>query len=171
MKHICPHCKIECDIKAGYINRAKKLGVPKYCSKKCSGLARRNDKTTEQKKAEKAAYDKIYHKTDKRKESHKRYNETPAGRATQKRAREKLKEYHLEYCRTPEYRAWKKDYDQLHVAKKHFGAFAEASLILEQISGLVDNREAVQLKGTINKSQKRKRAWLKTKKSNLPQLP
>lgn len=169
MGQTCPYCKKELTVGIGYINRANKLGVPIYCNRICSGLARRT--TREEKKAVKKAYDKIYHKTEKRKESARRYNQTPAGRAMQKRNREQQKTQHLEYCRTPEYRAWKKEYDQLHVAKKHFGEYAESSLLLEKLSAMIDNRLAKQIKGTINKSRKRKRAWLKSKKSNLPQLP
>lgn len=169
MKAICPNCNKEYEGKSGYINRAIKLGVLKYCSRVCSGLARRIERTDEQKRAIKKAYDKIYHQTEKKKESARIYNQTPAGRATQKRNRDQQKEDHLQYCRTPEYREWKKQYDELYNAKIAFGEFAECSLILEKICNIVDNREAVKLKGTYGKSTKRKRAWLKTKKSNLAQ--
>lgn len=169
MEAICKHCGIVFEKRAGHLNRANKLGVPVFCSMEHFMESRRIERTTEEKKAIKKAYDKLYSKTEKRKASARKYNQTPAGRARQKRNREQQKDAHLEYCRTPEYRAWKKEYDSLYTAKKSFGVFAEASLLLEQIAAIVDNREANKLKGTYNKTQKRKRSWLKTRKSNLAQ--
>lgn len=171
MKAICKHCGIEFEKSSGHLNRANKLGVPVFCSKQHFWESRRIERSNEEKKAVKAKYDKEYHKTEKRKASARRYNSSPIGRAMQKRQREKQKQAHLEYCRTPEYRAWKKQYDENYQAKRSFGEFYESGILLKKIAYLVDNREANQLKGTYNKSQKRKRSWLKTQKTNLPQLP
>lgn len=167
MKAVCKHCGIEFEKSAGHLNRANKEGKSVFCTKEHFWASRRIERSDEEKKSIKAEYDKVYHKTEKRKASARKYNATPTGRAMQKRQREKNKERHLAYCRTPEYRAWKVKYDQQHQAKKHFGEYAEASILLEQIAAIVDNREAVKQKGTYNKPIKRKRAWLKTRKSNL----
>lgn len=171
MKCICPYCNIEFEKANNYVNKAKSINAPLYCSKACSGLARRKEITQEQFKANKAEYDKKRRadKAEEIKKQKKEYYKTPSGRATQKRNRNQQKENHLQYCRTPEYREWKRQYDELYNAKLAFGEFAEAALILENICNIVDNREAVKLKGTYGKSTKRKRAWLKTKKSNLAQ--
>lgn len=77
----------------------------------------------EEYKAKKRLYDIEYRKKNKAelKIKNQIYNESPAGRAMQKRNRDKFKQSHLEYCRTPEYRAWKRDYDQEHVFKKLYG--------------------------------------------------
>ena len=89
------------------------------------------------------------------------YNESPAGRAMQKRNREKFKQNHLEYCRTPEYKLYKKQYDKVRVAKQNYGEFFEASIVLNQLDLLIlpEKKEAKIQKGTYNKSQKRKRLW------------
>lgn len=61
-------------------------------------------------KEEKAQYDRQYRAKNKEKIRLRNiaYNESEAGRAMQKRAREKRKQYHVEYCRRPEQRAKEK---------------------------------------------------------------
>jgi Ni,Fe-hydrogenase III large subunit len=110
-------------------------------------------------KEQKREYDRIYREKNKEliKKKKQVYNKSPAGRAMQKRSREKRRDYHLEYCRTEKYKAWKKEYDKEHRAKKKYGEFWESAILLNQISDIVDNRQAVQEKRTINKAQKRKR--------------
>ena len=51
----------------------------------------------------------------------------------QKRAREKRKEEHKKYIKTPKYKAWKKEYDRKHRAKKEYGDFWESHLIIKDI--------------------------------------
>lgn len=161
MTIICPYCKNESDHKTGYVNRAKKLGVPIYCSRVCSGLARR---TTKQEKVEnKRLYDIKYRndKSDYVKQRAKLYNESPAGRAMQKRNREKFKISHAEYIKTEKYKAYKKQYDQIFVAKQKYGVFWESSIVLNKLDEeikpfKIENRIN---NGTSNKSQKRKRLW------------
>lgn len=161
----CNYCGKPLNKTTGEINRAKKAGLSLYCNRECSGLGRRNDKTKEQKKLEKQQYDKEYRNKNKERIKAKKaeYNKTKAGRATQKRDRDKRKEQHLEYCRQPEYRAYKKEYDQKHRAKKQYGEFWESAILLNKIEQQIPNREVKQQKGLINKSQKRKRNYEKTK--------
>ncbi len=157
----CPHCGNQVLKSIGHINRALKLGVPIYCSRVCSGLARRVNRTEEEKKKIKADYDAKYRFTDKSKESKKRYNQTPEGRATQKRNREQQKENHRKYIQSEEYRKWKQAYDQKYHSKKKYGDFWEASIILQRIEEIVlPEKDQIRIQnGTCNKSQKRKRLW------------
>lgn len=173
MEIICNHCGKPSDKKAAYVHRAIKIGAPQYCDKTCAGLARRDNKTKQQKIVEKSEYDRQYRakNVELLKQKKEIYNQSSAGRAMQKRARDKRKEYHKEYIRTESYRKWKHQYDAMYNAKTAFGEFWEASLILEKICQVVDNREAVKLKGTVAKTQKRKRAWLRNRKQSLPPLP
>ena len=73
--------------------------------------------------------------------------------------RKKRMPKHIEYCRQPKYKAWKKEYDRIYRAKKHYGEFWEAAIILNEIQQNVDNREAKKMNKIYNKSKKRKRAY------------
>lgn len=66
-------------------------------------------------------------------EGKRKYNSSPAGRAAQKRNREKMKSNHLEYCRTEKYRKYKKQYDQEYSNKKKYGEFWECMILVEKI--------------------------------------
>lgn len=100
----CSLCGKKADKQTGHVNRARKLGNNLYCSKECSSKGRRL--STEEKKKRKKEYDIKYREKNKEflKEKNRKYNESPAGRAMQKRQREKRKEYHNAYCRKPEQR-------------------------------------------------------------------
>lgn len=167
----CTHCGKDVEKSTGHYNRSVKLGLRFYCDRKCRGQFKQT--SVEQKKAVKAAYDRNYRNTEKRKATAKAYNESPAGRAMQKRQREKKKQYHNEYCRQADYVAWKKQYDQVHKAKKHYGEFWECAILTEQINNtlikMADKAEIRTIQGTNTKSKRRKRQWLKPMK-NLPQL-
>lgn len=165
MNAICPYCKKEFEKKAGYINRANKLGVPIYCNRACSSNARTT--TIEEKKAVKAAYDKQKLLKPEIKAKRKAYNETPKGRDAQKRRRKTRMPKHIEYSRQPEYKKKKHEYDLLRQQKVTLGEFAECGMLLNKIYELIDNREVKQLNGLINKSQIRKRRWLRTQKLSL----
>src|SRR5258708_23138469 len=51
--------------------------------------------------------------------------------------RRKIMPRHVEYCRQPEYVAWKRGYDRTYRAKKDFGPFWEAALLVEDIGNEV----------------------------------
>jgi len=135
MSRNCPHCKQSFQPKTGAANRADKLGVPIYCSRTCSGLARRVNRSAADKKAAKVEYDR------KRREAlgdrlrvEKRaayYANHDANLAKQAELRRRDGEYekHLEYLRTPEYRAKKKQYDE-ELRKAEYGEFAETWRLL-----------------------------------------
>ena len=61
------------------------------------------------------------------------YNESEAGRAMQKRARDKQKESHLEYCRTDKYRKLKCAYDEKNLAKRKYGEYWECMILIKKI--------------------------------------
>lgn len=131
----CPQCGDSFVAETGRANRADKIGAPLYCGRVCAGLARRLavPKTPEQKKAEKAAYDKA------RRE---RLGEVLRGRKCSAyyanhsemlrrlaAYRVKRMPYHVEYCRQPEYKAKKHIYD-LQRNSAEYGEFAEAHRLL-----------------------------------------
>jgi hypothetical protein len=164
VKIICPYCNKESEVRTGCVNRAKKLRVPIYCGRVCSGLARRVNRTTEECKKIKADYDKARLNgplRDKILEEKRQYAKTEAGRASQKRNRTKRMPLHVEYCRQPQYKEYKKQYDKTRVAKQNYGEFWEASIVCNQLEEIIlpEKHEAKIQKGTYNKSQKRKRLW------------
>jgi hypothetical protein len=116
-------------------------------------------------KEEKRLYDIEYRRKNKEriKERQKKYNESPAGRATQKRQREKRKKYHADYIKSDRYRKWKKEYDKNYRSRKEYGEFWECFIILIQIYKLIPNREVKQQLSLNNKSIKRKRNYEKLK--------
>lgn len=157
----CHYCNKEIHKHPSSVNRAVKMGLNLYCNRKCSGLGRRKEKSIDQKKADKAEYDRQYREknSSKIREKKKAYEASERGRAMQKRNREKFKKFHLEYCRTPEYRAWKKKYDHSYKYKLAYGEFHEAAELLYKLEYEIDKRLTRQENNLHNKSQKRKRTW------------
>jgi hypothetical protein len=163
MKVTCEYCGVDIEKATGHVNRARKLGMGLFCDRVCFGLHKRVDRTDEEKKKIKYEYDKKRRAElkDILKQKQKAYNESPAGRAMQKRHREKRKEFHKEYIKSDRYRAWKKNYDEKYHAKKNYGEFFEAAIVLKRIEEVIlpEKQESKIQKGTYNKSQKRKRQW------------
>lgn len=160
----CPICGCEFEISTGHYNRAQKLGLNNYCGKVCSGIGRRVSKTAEQKKKEKAKYDKQYReknieaKTKKAKAYYE--NNKPEILKKMRVYRKRTMPRHVEYCRQPKYKAYKKDYDKQYRAKKLFGDYWESAIILTELEAEYDNREAFKQNKFHNKNaQKRKRQW------------
>jgi hypothetical protein len=159
MKVVCDHCGAEIEKSTGHVNRARGLGLKLFCNRTCFGLFHRTSK--EEKKRLKVAYDKQRRAElkDVLKAKQKAYNESPAGRAMQKRHREKRKEFHKEYIKSEKYRKWKQKYDLKYHAKANYGEYWEAAIILNDIeTDLLPVRLEVKTqKGLLNKSQQRKR--------------
>ena len=159
---------MECAYCGNEINKKVHKGCKNaYCSRECSGLARRKNKTEQQKKAEKRLYDALYRIRNKpilqiKKAEYfkKDYSENPE---KYKAIRRKRYKQHLEYLNTPEYKAYKKEYDRKYRAKKYYGEYWESNLLLQDIELQIDNREVKQQLNLINKSQKRKRNYEKSK--------
>jgi alpha-ketoglutarate-dependent taurine dioxygenase len=159
----CAHCGRTASRTIGHVNRARAQGLNLYCSRKCSGLGRRDKRTKAEKKEAKRLYDLEYRANnleyilERKREYHLRTYD-PAKEAIK---RKKKMPWHIEYCRQPEYRKWKAEYDKKHRASKYFGPFADAYLTLRQIETEIRERatdyEVRQEKGTLNKSQQRRR--------------
>lgn len=160
----CDQCGKKVEKTVGAVNRARAIDAHLYCSKMCVGLARRQWKSIEQKKAEKAEYDRWYRainyrKLKKQKAAH--YART-ADREKEREIRQRRMPQHVEYCRRPEYKAKKKSYDRKRRAAE-YGEFADAYLLALDVDREVKVRmtryEIYQENGRLNRSaQKRKRA-------------
>lgn len=161
----CAYCGTLVFKPAGGVNRSRRIGAPVFCGRECSGLARRSDKTDEQKRAEKKEYDAARRialadqiKAAKR-EYHKRtYDPVKAAIDRKKRIPR-----HIEYCRQPQYRAWKRDYDRRYRAEKEYGEYGECFMLMQDIRAeclrQMSDYEIRVTKGTINKRQQRKRDY------------
>lgn len=161
----CAHCGEMFYSTLGHINRAKKLGAPLYCGRKCAGLGRRKNRTEEELKRLKREYDREYRAKNldllkRKKHEHFKRTYDPKKEAVKRRLRMPR---HVEYCRRPEYRKWKRDYDIKYRAKTEFGPFFEAALVLRDIEQEVDKRmdwyDRATAKGTLNKALKRRREY------------
>lgn len=161
----CRQCSGAAKQERGAINRAKKKGLNLYCGRECSGLARRTNKTPEQKKEEKSTYDAqrrvdlIGELRAKKREYHVRtYDPVKAAQI-----RKVNMPRHVAYCRRPEYVAKRRIYDRHHRADKTYGPFADAFLTLmdleREIETRANNYELLKMKDTVNKTQKRKREY------------
>ena len=163
---VCPQCGITTWKKNSAINRAASINAPLYCDKTCAGLARRKpEKTIEQKKAEKKAYDALYRAKNlerilqRNAEYHKRtYDPQKAAIARKKRMPK-----HVEYCRRPEYKAYKHEYDLRYHNERSYGPFWQAAQILNQLEKTLrehaTHTESRTQNGTLNKSIRRKRDY------------
>lgn len=175
MKATCAHCKKKFEMKAGHYNRAMKMGLNVYCSRKHSGLGRRRNVSKEQLKEEKAWYDLFIRAsmTEEEKELDRLQNalyfqmDYSANPEKYRKERRRRQAAHNEYCRQPEYKKYKKGYDQQYRAKKNYGPYAESFLVLRELELAIDNRSAREQNNIHNKTQKRKRQWQKAK----PKLP
>ncbi len=80
--------------------------------------------------------------------------------------RKKIMPRHIEYCRRPEYKVKKQKYDEVYRAKKVYGEFWEAFLLIQNLGKEVDSRitkqEIAGINGTRNKSQTRRRNYEST---------
>ncbi len=162
---VCAHCGKKSNKPPSAVNRAKRDGLEIYCNRKCSGLGRRKHKTKAQKIEEKRLYDEQYRAknlamiTEKKREYFQRtYDPVKAAIGRKRRAKQ-----HAEYCRQPEYREWKKGYDKQYLAKKNYGDFGDAFLVLMDVEKEINSRitryEVYQQNGTINKWIQRRRHY------------
>lgn len=164
-RFVCPECKCNTEKPNGQYNRAVRAGLPIYCGKKCAGIARRKNKTREQRKEEKRIYDMAYRAKNKemlkvKKSTYYKLNHNPEKEAEYRKANMAR---HIEYCRRPEYKEWKQQYDRRFRAKKLYGEFWESSLVLNDIETEILSRasryELDLLQGRLNKSALRRRDY------------
>lgn len=160
----CEYCGKTTPQPWGAINRAIKLGKPIYCNRACAGLGRRNGKTPEQKKEEKRLYDEQYRATNTtlkaRKAAYYHRTKDPVREAEKRKAR---MPQHVEYCRRSEYKKWKREYDRNYLARKQYGEFGEAVVILreieQEVAERIDRQEIYAINGTVNKKLTRRRDY------------
>lgn len=165
-KFTCSICSTNFERENGEANRTlKKSNGLIFCSRTCSGLNHRSNKSKAQKIVEKAEYDKEYRaknlesiKVKKAQYFKKTYD--PEQAAIE---RKKNMHKHVEYCRQPRYKAYKQKYDQCYRAKKYYGEFWECALVLNrleiEVRSQADFTERATQKGTLNKAQNRKREY------------
>lgn len=163
MKHKCAYCGKPSGRSPGEINRAQKQGLKLYCNRKCAGLGRRVNKTTDEKKEEKQWYDLFYRQmmADELKQKkaawHKKHYSANPDHYRQKRMSKRA--YHKQYVSTATYRAYKQRYDERHRAEKIYGEYAESAILIKQITSLIDKQQSRQDRDCHNKNQKRKKQW------------
>lgn len=167
----CAHCGCQTAKEAGLVNRARRLGAPLYCGKVCSGQARRISRTPEERKALKADYDRKRREelgeallAEKRAAYHAAVAADPVGhRAKEREQRKRRSAQHVEYCQRPEYRKWKQKYDRQYRARKEFGDFGEAAIVLNDLIAEINSRttrtEIYRQNGTLNKWIARRREY------------
>lgn len=171
----CDYCGKDVEKKICHVNRARKLGKKLFCNRTCFGLNKRHNRTDAESKEIKRLYDLEYRDKNEsrlkivRKEWFaKDYAKNPEKYRLRRIAKYKK---HLEYLSAPEYKEWKKNYDKVFRAKKQYGEFWEAELILRDIENEIDNREVKLQLGLINKTQKRKRKYERLNSSKLEKCP
>ena len=176
MKVRCMQCGNEFDRAIGYVNRSAKIGAPLYCSMTCSGLARRNGKTVEQKKAEKSAYDRAYRLRDPiaLKQRKSEYYQRTHDPDRERIIRAKRMHLHVEYCRQPRYKEWKREYDA-NLRASEYGEYGETYKLLLDLEKEIRARatlyERLVARGYyLRSAQKRRREAWKIKLSSQPQI-
>ncbi len=159
----CAYCGVDAAHERGAVARAKRNQNRLYCSRKCSGLGRRKNKTKTQLVEEKRIYDAQYRARNlawikAKKAAHFKLTYDPAQAAV---VRKKRMPMHVKYCQQPEYKKWKCAYDKKHRAKKYYGPFAEVAILVmdlnREIKGRASNHEIKWENKTANKSQFRRR--------------
>jgi hypothetical protein len=163
---ICAHCGKTAYRNTGEINRAIKRSWPLYCNRDCAGLARRCDTRTDaEKRADKAKYDAEYRERNRArlKAQKAAYYQRTRDPERERAYRKATMPRHVEYCRRPEYRKWKAEYDRIYCARKDFGPFAEAALVLRDLENEISSRatrtEIYAANGTLNKWIQRRRDY------------
>lgn len=149
----CPHCKQLRPKRVGDVNRARKLGVPTYCSRVCAGLARRTEKLPlAERKAKKAAYDAIRRvqladeiRAEKREYNARTYTFEKAKAAREARKARHGQHVHRDYCRArfearPALKRGKRLYDRARRDKRFYADLAEAARVLRQLEALIRER-------------------------------
>jgi hypothetical protein len=133
----------------------------------CAGFGRRLavQPTLQEKIAAKAEYDRLYRERNRGKLKAKKaeYHQATYDPDAAAVVRKRRMPHHIEYCRRPEYREWKSQYDKEYLARKQFGPFAQAALILRDLEQEVLTRASryqIDLDaGRLNKCKLRKREY------------
>lgn len=153
------------------MNRSDRAGAPLYCGKGCALAARRVERTAEEKKALKAAYDRDYRKRDP--EAMKAYKalyyQETRDPERERAVRKAKMPQHIEYCRRPEYKAWKHEYD-IQRAADEYGEFADTWRLLLDLEKEIRSQATAYERRVANgyylrSAQKRRRELWQLRKS------
>jgi hypothetical protein len=159
VQRICPVCDNVFSKYIGHVNRSEKNGLKLYCNRICAGIGRRT--SLQDKREIKRIYDLKRRDTHAvyLKKSHAEYHKRTYDPIKAAEERKIKMPKHIEYCRQPEYRKWKKVYDKKYTAKKNYGEFSDAAIILCEIEILLESKQIKYDQGLINKTKKRKQKW------------
>lgn len=137
MDFVCEHCGASSARRATDVARARAAGRRLFCSRNCAGLARRVERTEEERRSRKAAYDKDYRERDrgnrraKKAEYHRRTYDPDKARAIRDANAEAIRQYKADWYADPSNRERKRQYDEARRASE-YADFAEAwRLVLE----------------------------------------
>jgi hypothetical protein len=162
IKFTCQHCRKTACKPAGHVNRSRASGMSLYCSRICSGMARRKHISDAQKKLEKRLYDLEYNKRnrDKRQNQKAEYHKRTYDPVRAAEHRKTRMPYHVEYCRGQKYKVKKREYDKKRRASE-YGPAAEAYTVFIDLTREIKSRATTyEIKwesGTWGKKQARNR--------------
>lgn len=167
----CPVCGKQANKLAGEVNRARRAGYRLFCGRECAGVARRDGKSKDQRRAAKAAYDANRRVKQRDKilsgkrayyiANRERFKAAGAALRADPAFRAKMKAYQHEWVRRPAVRAAKKAYDRRRRAVLEFGDgdVADAVILIHEINDILrpTRREVKAATGRYNLCQNRKR--------------
>lgn len=166
MTHPCSTCGKPVPHTQSHINRSLKSGWNLYCSDECESANRK--KSIAYKKEVKRLYDqrrRITHAEQLKREKAD-YHKRTYDPEKQRRYNQEHMAHHVEYCRRPEYVEYKREYDAEYRAKKQYGDYWEAFVLLLKVEQEVKEREdkvsIATINGTLNKKQTRRREYERT---------
>lgn len=135
----CPHCRKRAKKESGAVNRARKNGCPVYCSRRCSGLARRVKRSRAERRRLKAEYDANRRVAladvirEKKREYFQRTYTPEKGRAYRKHRTFDHTAYCRRYYADPARKAAKVEYDKWRRAERQAGEYAECMVLLNEL--------------------------------------
>lgn len=173
----CAHCDKVIYKRTGDINRARNRGMSIYCGRKCAGIAKRSNKSLEQRKAEKSAYDRRRleaHRDEinrKKREAYYARHEKNLKKQAELRAKiradpqrhEEYKRMARYYANRPEWKEKKRKYDRLYRAVREYGEeWGSVYVALLDLQDAIDEKaswyERRLTMGRLNKAKHRRRA-------------
>lgn len=164
----CSHCGKVAEKEIGAVNRARRVGPHLFCSRQCTALHRRIERSDDELKRMKAEYDARYRvalaaELAAKKRAYHRRTYDPA------KAREVRKHRsfdHTAYCRRyyadPSRKHEKVEYDKRFRATKHVGEYWECMVLLTELWKEIRKQEPcwyerAKAKGFLDKLNERKR--------------
>ena len=124
------------------VKRFARNGGKLFCGRSCFGISRRKpEKTVEQYKAEKKAYDAQYRQKnlDKRAAEKAAYFKRTYDPKRAAKVRKARMPYHVEYCRRPEYKQYKNEFDKQKRASE-YAEFGETWRLLLDLENEIRTR-------------------------------